>query len=74
MREVNLPGVILLVSGKSSGLRSMHRRDLTFAGLERTRSVFTDAHAGEVGRQEEAGGQGPGCHALRSMFIQSTNI
>ena len=56
MREVNLPGVVPLVSGKSLGLRSMCRRDLTSAGLERLRSVFTDAHAGRAGRQEEAGG------------------
>lgn len=74
MREVNLPHVILPVSGKSSGLRSMCRRDITFTGLERMRSMFSDAHAGGLGRQEEAGARGPGCHAMHDVFIQSTNI
>lgn len=73
MREVNLPGIALLVSEKSSGLSSVYWRDTTFDGLERSRSTYHGAHAVGAG-QEEVGGHRPGCHAVQDVFIESTNI
>lgn len=49
-RLSNLPGVILLVDGKGSELRSVCGRDIIFVGLSRAGSAFSGAHAVGVGK------------------------